>query len=109
MLRVSPQELLSRLQKGKIIPAILLLGDEPYLRDACRAQLIEAFVPEASRIWAVSRYSAERGETHDAPDQARTLPMLSPPQLVFLEAAEAIEKLGEKSREEAVAQLDAYL
>src|SRR3984893_3134859 len=109
MARVSPEELLSRLQKGKIIPAILLLGDEPYLRDTCRAQLIEAFVPEASRTWAVSRYSAERGETQAATDQAQTLPLLSLQQVVFLEAAEAIEKFGEKSREEAVSQLDAYL
>jgi DNA polymerase-3 subunit delta len=87
----------------------LLLGEEPYLRDSCRAQLIEKFVPEASRAWAVSRYSADRGETQAAVDQAQTLPMLSPQQVVFLEEAEAIEKLGEKNREEAVAQLDAYL
>src|ERR1700723_2135743 len=109
MARVSPQELLSRLEKGKIIPAILLLGDEPYLRDACRAQLIERFVSEASRTWAVSRYSADRGETEAALSQAQSLPMLSPQQVVFLEDAEAIEKLGEKNREEAVAQLGAYL
>src|SRR6202049_3832002 len=109
MARVSPQELLNRLEKGKLIPAILLLGDEPYLRDTCRAQLIEKFVPEASRTWAVSRYSADRGETEVALSQAQTLPMLSPQQVVFLEDAEAIEKLGEKNREEAVAQLDAYL
>ena len=109
MARVTPEELLARLEKRKIIPAILLLGEEPYLRDACRAQLIEAFVPEGSRTWAVSRYSAERGETQAAADQAQTLPMLSPQQVVFLEAVEAIEKLGESSREEAVAQLEAYL
>jgi len=35
--------------------------------------------------------------------------MLSPQQVVFLEDVEAIEKLGEKNRDEAVAQLDAYL
>src|SRR6202035_5382784 len=109
MARVSPQELLSRLEKGKIIPAILLLGDEPYLRDACRAQLIEGFVPEASRTWAVSRYSADRGETEAALSQAQSLPMLSPQQVVFLEDAEAIEKLGDKNREETVAQLELYL
>ena len=60
MARVSPEELLARLQKGKAIPALLLLGEERYLRDACRAQLIDRFVPEASRAWGVSRYSAER-------------------------------------------------
>src|SRR6266403_330322 len=109
MARISPEELLARLEKGKAIPAILLLGEEPYLRDSCRAELIERFVPEASREWAVSRYSAARGETQAAMDQAQTMAMLSPQQLVFLEDAEAIEKLGESNREEAVASLDAYL
>ncbi len=109
MARISQKELLARLEKGKPIPAILLLGEEPYLRDACRAQLIEKFVPEAARAWAVSRYSADRGETQTALEQAQTLPMLARLQIVFLEDAEAIEKFGEKNREEAVAQLEAYL
>jgi DNA polymerase-3 subunit delta len=109
MARVSAEELLGRLEKGKAIPAILLLGEEPYLRDSCRARLIERFVPEAARTWAVSRYSADRGETQAALDQAQTMAMLSPVQVVFLEEAEAIEKLGEKNRDAAVAQLDAYL
>ena len=35
--------------------------------------------------------------------------MLSPQQVVFLEDAEAIEKLGDKNREDTVAQLEVYL
>jgi DNA polymerase-3 subunit delta len=101
--------LVARLERGKAIPAVLLLGEEPYLRDECRKQLIERFVPEAARTWAVSRYSAGRGETQAALDQSQTMAMLSPLQVVFLEEAEAIEKLGEKNRDEAVAQLGAYL
>jgi DNA polymerase-3 subunit delta len=109
MARISPEELLARLEKGKAIPAILLLGEEAYLRDSCRELLIERFVPAPARTWAVSRYSADRGETQEATDQAQTMAMLSPQQLVFLEGAEAIDKLGEKNRDEAVASLDAYL
>ena len=109
MAQVSQEELLTRLESGKKIPALLLLGDEPYLRDECRKQLIERFVPEAARTWAVSRYSASRGETQAALDQAQTMAMLSPQQVVFLEDAEAIEKLGEKNRDATVAQLGAYL
>src|SRR3979490_166173 len=109
MARVSPQELLSRLESGKVISAILLLGEEPYLRDACRAKLIKKFVPEALHTWAVSRYSAERGETQSALTQAQSLPMLSPQQIVFLEDAGSIEKFGDKNREETVAQLETYL
>jgi DNA polymerase-3 subunit delta len=109
MARMSLEELRQRLDKDKAIPALLLLGDEPYLRDACRAALIEKFVPDAARTWAVSRFSAERGETRGALDQAQTLPMLSPRQVVFLEEAEAIERLGEKAREETLERIVAYL
>src|SRR5882724_9695959 len=109
MARVSSQELLARLKNGKLIPALLLLGDEPYLRDACRKVLMETFVAEAARDWGVSRYSADRGETQRALEQAQTLPMLSRQQVVFLEDVEKIEKLGEKHRDAAVEQLEGYL
>jgi DNA polymerase-3 subunit delta len=109
MARVSAEQFREKLEKGKTLPAILLLGDEAYLRDACRAQLIEKFVPAAARTWAVSRFSADRGETQAALDQCQTLPMLASRQVVFLEEAEAIEKSGEKAREESVEGLVAYL
>jgi DNA polymerase-3 subunit delta len=109
MPRISTAQLKEKLTKGKPPAALLLLGDEPYLRDACRAQLIETYVPEAARTWAVSRYSADRGETQAALEQAQTLPMLAKQQVVFIEEAEAIEKFSEKAREEAVERLVAYL
>jgi DNA polymerase III subunit delta len=109
MPRVGTDELLERVKKGKLIPALLLLGDEPYLRDACRAALIEKFVPAAARDWALSRYSAARGETPNAMEQAKTLPMLVQQQVVFLENVEGLEKLGEKNRDAAVEDLSAYL
>jgi DNA polymerase-3 subunit delta len=109
MARISPQELLERLKKGKVIPALLLLGDEPYLRDACRKMLVETFIPEAALTWGVSRYSADRGQTRSALEQAQTIPMLSRQQVVFLEDVEKIEKLGEKNRDAAVEQLEEYL
>jgi DNA polymerase III subunit delta len=105
---IRSEELFARLKKGKPIPAILLLGEETYLRDSCRSALIDAYVNEAARTWAISRFSAERGEVQSALDQAQTLPMLSPQQVVFLEEAEAIEEFSEKKRDDAVKQLEAY-
>jgi DNA polymerase-3 subunit delta len=105
---LTSHELLSRLKKGEPVPAILLLGAEPYLRDICRAQLIEQYVAEAARTWAVSRFSAERGDIEAALDQAQTLPMLSPQQVVFLQNTEAIEEFADKRREDAVQQLESY-
>jgi DNA polymerase III subunit delta len=109
MPRISTKELAARLEKDKKIPGILLLGDEPYLRDQCRASLIEHFVEQTARAWAVSRFSADRGETRAALDQAQTMPMLSAKQVVFLEEAEAIEALGEKNRKETIENVLAYL
>ena len=109
MARLNLEQLKERLEKGKVIPSILLVGDEPYLRDSCRAALIEKYVPEAARTWAVSRFSAAHGETQAALDQSQTLPMLSSQQVVFLEEAEAIEKLAEKAREESVERIVAYM
>jgi DNA polymerase-3 subunit delta len=109
MAPIRARELLDRLRKGKTVPAILLVGDEPYLRDQCRALLIDRYVPAAARDWALSRYSAGRGETASALEQAQTLPMLAHQQVVFLENVEAIEKLGEKNREASVALLESYL
>lgn len=109
MPRYSLEELHARLNQVKPIPAVLLLGEEPYLREACRAQLIDKLVPEAARAWAVSRYSAARDETQDALEQAQTLPMLASCQLVFLEDVQYIEKLAEEKRDAAVQQLQSYL
>jgi DNA polymerase III subunit delta len=109
MARLSAGEFTEKLGKGKVLPAVLLYGDQPFLRDVCRAELIEKYVPEAARAWAVSRFSAERGETQAALDQAQTMPMLSAQQVVFLEDAEAIEELGEKNRETTVGALESYL
>src|SRR5262245_59544189 len=106
---IGPEELLARIRKGKPVAAILLLGEETYLRESCRAALIEAYVQEAARTWAISRFSAERGELQAALDQAQTLPMLSPQQVVFVEEADAIEEFNEKKREDAVRQLEGYL
>lgn len=105
---VSASDLIARLAKSKPVAAILLLGDEQYLRDTCRAQLIDRYVPEASRAWAVSRYSADRGELQAALEQAQTLPMLSTQQVIFLEDAEALESMGEARRDDALRLLEAY-
>jgi DNA polymerase III subunit delta len=109
MARLSAGEFTEKLGTGKVVPAVLLYGDQPFLRDACRAELIEKYVPEAARAWAVSRFSAEQGETQAALDRAQTIPMLSAQQVVFLEDAEAIEDLGEKNRETTVGALQSYL
>ena len=106
---ISVEKFVERLAKGKPVPAILLLGGDVYLRDLCRARLVEASVPDNARDWAVWRFSAAEDSLDRALGQAQTMPMLAPRQVVFLEAVEALERLGEEARDAAVDQLNAYL
>ena len=103
------KQFVDHLTRGKPVPAVLLLGSDLYLRDLCRAKLIEASVPEDARDWGVSRFSAADDSLDRALAQCQTLPMLAPRQVVFLEDVEAIEKLGDKDRDAAVDQVAAYL
>ena len=78
MARVNLEQFKDRVEKGKPIPALLLLGDEPYLRDACRASLIQKFVPEVRpylgglAFFRGSRRNA--GGARPMPDACRCFP-----------------------------------
>jgi DNA polymerase III subunit delta len=106
---IAPDKLAERLARGKAIPAIVLLGTDPYLRDLCRNQIIEAIVPEGARDWAITRVSASSGAWDEVFQRAETLPMLAPRQVVIVDDVESVEKLGDKSREAIVEAVEKYL
>lgn len=106
---LSPEKLLERLAVGRPLPGVLLLGNDLYLRDLCRARLIEAWVPQDAREWGVSRLSAAEDSLARVLGQAQTLPMLAPRQVVFVQDAEALENLGDEALEDALERLAAYL
>lgn len=108
MAEISLEQLQKQIENGKALTAVLLLGDDTFLRDRLRALLIEKFVPEAAQAWAVSRYSAKDVSVDDILQNAQSPPMLAPRQVLFVEEAEAWEKLGEKAREELVESLEKY-
>jgi hypothetical protein len=56
----------------------VLLGSDAYLREHCRAQIIDAVVEPASRAWAVEHYSAADDELETVIGRARMMPMLAP-------------------------------
>lgn len=109
MAELTPEKLLERLARGKAIPVIVLVGADAYLLDRCRNGILEACVPEGARDWAVARYEFSASAIAEILGRARTLPMLAPRQILILEGAEAIERLGEESREEILKSLGAYL
>lgn len=106
---LAPQELKARLAAGKPVPAVVLLGSDSYLRELCRNALISTYVAEGTRDWALAHFSARGRGWLDAFERAQTLPMLSPRQVLIVEEVEALEELGDKSRDAAVDALEAYL
>jgi DNA polymerase-3 subunit delta len=87
----SPTQLIERLAKGKPIPAIVLMGTDPYLRDMCRNGIIQAYVPDAVRDWALARIIVQGGDWGEVFQRAETLPMLAQLQVVIIDGAETIE------------------
>jgi len=108
-MEVSPEKLVERLGRGQEISAIVLKGGDAYLRDMCRKRILDAFVPEGVRDWAVARLSARDAGWDEILQRAQTLPMLAPRQVIIVEGAESVEKLGDKARDEILDALAKYL
>lgn len=107
---ISSEKLIARLAQGdfQAVPAVLLLGGDSYLRDACRARLVEMSVEPAAREWGICRFSAAT-ELSVALGQAQTMPMLARRQVVIIRDLEAVEHFPDDRREAAVNAIIAYL
>ncbi len=105
------EKIVASLTSGKYVPAIVLLGTDSYLREMCRTKILDACVPEAARGWAVAWVSALRVEAgwDEILQRAQTLPMMSPRQVIIVDGAESVEKLGDKARDEILESLGKYL
>ena len=91
MPNLSPEKLIEKLAKGKPVGAIVLEGSDPYLRDMCRNKIIESYVPEPMRDWALARLSVRGGDWSEIFQRAETMPMLAPCQVVLIDGAETIQ------------------
>ena len=103
MPNLSPEKLIEKLAKGKPVGAIVLEGSDPYLRDLCRNKIIESYVPEPMRDWALARISVRGGDWGEIFQRAETMPMLAPCQVVLIDGAETIQgraKVGDASDED---------
>jgi DNA polymerase III subunit delta len=106
---VSAERFFEKLKSGKPIPGVLLLGNESYLREICRKKLIETFADPNAAEWSVVRFSANEDSVETVVNQAQTMPMLVPRQVIVFSDAEELESLGDKTRDAALDQLEAYL
>ena len=105
----SPDKLIHQLPHGKLPAAIVLEGTDHYLREMCRNKIIEVVVPEAARDWAITRVSARDISWDEILGLAQMRPMLAERQVLIIDGAEHVEKLGDKSRDSVLAAIESYL
>jgi DNA polymerase-3 subunit delta len=105
----SLDRLLEKLESGKTVPTILLLGSDTYLIDLCRKKLIETYVAEGAREWAVGRFSAKEDSPDTVLGQAQMLPMLASRQVIIWSDLKALEKGDEETRKLNARAIGAYL
>ena len=91
MPNLSPEKLIEKLAKGKPVGAIVLEGSDPYLRDMCRNKIIDSYVPEPMRDWALARIAVRAGDWSEMFQRAETMPMLAPCQVLLVDGAETIQ------------------
>ena len=103
------EKLAERLERKKAEAAIVLRGSDAYLLDLCRKTIVDAYVPENVRDWAVSRMDVRQSGWDEVLQRAETMPMLAQRQVIFVERAESIEKLGDAARDRIVKAFEAYL
>ena len=91
MANLSPEQLIERLAKGKPVGAIVLEGGDPYLRDLCRNKIIDSYVPDPMRDWALARITVRGGDWSEIFQRAETMPMLAPCQVLLVDGTETIQ------------------
>lgn len=109
MPQATVENLLQRIEKGQAVPAIALIGSDPYLLDKCRNAIIGKFIAEGARDWAVTKISAGGGGLHELLERAQITPMLSPRQVLILQDTELLERGGDEAQEQSSTALSAYL
>src|SRR3972149_3153044 len=83
-------------------PVHLILGEDAYLREGLREQIISAHVPAEARAMAVARFSLEETPLAEVLAQAATPALFSPAQVFILHGAEALD-------DEQLTRLEDYL
>lgn len=90
-------------------PVVLFLGKDRYWRDRCRQHATSTWVCAPDDPWGIHRLSLLETSIAAILADARTVPMLSPHQLVIAQGLDVLERSGEKERDEASALLAQYL
>jgi DNA polymerase III subunit delta len=91
---------------GALKPGYVLLGDELFLLDRCRAAVLKAFVPPDLRDFCLSDLDLASTSIFEVLDRAQTPSLMAPFQVIFVRNVRQLYTRGAKKEE--FAALDRY-
>ena len=91
---------------GALKPGYVLVGDEAFQLDRCRAAVLKAFVPDEMRDFCLSDIDLANTSIFEALDRAQTPSLMAPFQAIFVRNLRSLYTRGAKKDE--FAALDRY-
>jgi DNA polymerase-3 subunit delta len=92
--------------KGPLKPGYVLVGDEAFLLDLCRAAVMKGFVPAEFRDFCLSEFDLGATPIFEVLDRAQTPSLMAPFQVIFIRNVKQLYTRGAKKEE--FAALDRY-
>jgi len=92
--------------KGPLRPGYVLVGDEVFLLDRCRAAVLKGFVPPDLRDYCLSEFDLAETSIFEVLDRAQTPSLMAPFQVIFVRNVKQLYSRGAKKDE--FAALDRY-
>jgi DNA polymerase-3 subunit delta len=96
----------AEIERGKLRPGYVLVGDETFLYERCRRALIAAVVPAGMRDFCLSELDLAETSIFEILDRAQTPSLMSPAQLIFVRGLKAL--YGRGAKKEEFAAIDSY-
>ena len=84
---MTPKQFVDRLRRGDWAPVYFFCGEEAFLHQKCRQELLKA-LPEEAHAWGVHSLEWRAGELAGVLDQASQMPMVGPRNLFLIRDAE---------------------
>ncbi len=92
--------------KGPLRPGYVLVGDESFLMDRCRAAVLQGFVPPDLKDFCLSEMDLSGTSIFEVLDRAQTPSLMAPFQVIFVRNVKQLYTRGAKKEE--FAALDRY-
>ena len=103
---VATERFVSEVSARKLKAAYVLVGDEVFFRDRCRAALIEHLIPSELRDFSLHDLDLTQTSVAEVLDLARTPSLMAPFQVFFIRGVKAL--YGRGSHQEEFAAIEKY-